>query len=534
MPDLTDENLLPTDLLAAARFGELTSEQASDLSERLRGSQPARRLYAEHMLLHAELQWDTVASRIDQSRVAADASDKAAPGERPNLRRWVSVLAAALVLGAAVGINRYFSAGPSSPPPVARMYGTLVNADSVTWSSQPLQAGHDLDAGTIAIDAGRLDLTMTSGATVQVIGPAALQIEGDDRLSLRRGRVHIRAGVSGGFIVDAPGLRVRDLGTEFEVVSVKPGIAVSVMSGRVELTRWNSDGSIAQQTTMTDGQHAALLGQGPLTFDDAAHDRLMRASPIYDAQPVAAYHLDSPDSDGATQWIGGVERTAGLEGDGAARFGTKLGAVTLQRPLAGFNFERGFSMEVDVKLEPAAAWPQVGNRTVLRYEPYPGAIDAQHRERSVQRLLLAFQGPRFIRGDYGLLVGDAGTPGLTFGFVAEQYTELDIALDGKNGRPHMMDLVDGKAHHLAVTYDTDSGRVAAYIDGRRVADGQLKPGVAPQIPTEALTMNIGAYGRSPALVEPFMGIIDELRFFDRAIEADQVQRDARRLAEPQE
>ena len=75
--------------------------------------------------------------------------------------------------------------------------------------------------------------------------------------------------------------------------------------------------------------------------------------------------------------------------------------------------------------------------------------------------------------------------------------------------------------HVAVTYDQASGEVATlYIDG--VEDGlQSNFGGPPQ--SNFKDLNIGRYDWSESYVRYFNGMIDELRVYNRALGADEIQ-----------
>jgi ferric-dicitrate binding protein FerR (iron transport regulator) len=96
--------------------------------------------------------------------------------------------------------------------------------------------GTSLAAGPVTIGEGTLALLLSSGVELTVDGPAQFDLNSDMQVLLAAG--HISAVVpegAEGFVIEAPGLRVVDLGTEFEVTVPPDGRPqVAVRRGAVE------------------------------------------------------------------------------------------------------------------------------------------------------------------------------------------------------------------------------------------------------------------------------------------------------------
>ncbi len=88
------------------------------------------------------------------------------------------------------------------------------------------------------------------------------------------------------------------------------------------------------------------------------------------------------------------------------------------------------------------------------------------KEDGIYRVLLGFQNDGNV-GDYADPEVPSG-PCLSFGLHLETigYSELDMPLDGRDGRPGLNDLKDGMPHHIVATYDSFTGQKAIYIDGK--------------------------------------------------------------------
>ncbi|EWH08845.1 pentaxin domain-containing protein [Catenovulum agarivorans DS-2] len=114
---------------------------------------------------------------------------------------------------------------------------------------------------------------------------------------------------------------------------------------------------------------------------------------------------------------------------------------------------------------------------------------------------------------------------LSFGLfiLGQGYHELNVALDGENGRPSLADLTDGQYHHIAATYNTYTGLKAIYIDGKRHAFYQYPAG------SKVLSGGPGTatIGNNPSKdkwhKEVFSGAIDEVAFYDFALPEFMVQ-----------
>ncbi|WP_437222264.1 LamG-like jellyroll fold domain-containing protein [Planctomicrobium sp. SH661] len=111
-------------------------------------------------------------------------------------------------------------------------------------------------------------------------------------------------------------------------------------------------------------------------------------------------------------------------------------------------------------------------------------------------------------------------PSLAFGLYLEGdgYTELEVLLDGEDGRPALADLSNGQPHHVVATFDSFTGRKGLYVDGRLLAEYQFPKGTLIRCggPGEARIGNQIAH-------EPFHGIIDELAYYDFGLTEAEIQ-----------
>lgn len=133
------------------------------------------------------------------------------------------------------------------------------------------------------------------------------------------------------------------------------------------------------------------------------------------------------------------------------------------------------------------------------------------KEDGDRRILLALQNDRDVNNFAAPKVPPQ--PVLSFGLnLGGEYSELDMPLDGRDGRPSLAELTDGQTHHVAATYDSASGRKAIYFDGTLRFSRQLPQGT-----------QIVSGGPCPLTIgsmfggwETFSGTIDEVAIYRAA------------------
>ena len=122
------------------------------------------------------------------------------------------------------------------------------------------------------------------------------------------------------------------------------------------------------------------------------------------------------------------------------------------------------------------------------------------------------EGPEVSRPDWIFAFQDSGKT-LSFGTKQDYYSELDIKIDPNK-------FADSSWHHLSATISCCYGR-SIYLDGVKIgADDYVRTG------TIKYKEKLGAIGSTSALsqiTEFFYGSIDELRYYNRALNADEVK-----------
>jgi len=223
-----------------------------------------------------------------------------------------------------------------------------------------------------------------------------------------------------------------------------------------------------------------ILSHGPVsywTFDESATG--------------TGTAFDSASNNDGT-FGGTAERTAGLVGVGAAQFNTTAGdTVNVGNGGGDFAFTTGMTAEALFTTD----WAGSAYREFLR------------KEDSDNRILLSFQAGNIL--SFGINDGSG-------------YHELDMVLDGLDGRPTVAQIADGNPHHVAATYDAASGFKGIYVDGS-LRDSTVESAGTNMTSGGSGAAHIGSYN---GLSEPFSGVIDEMALYGNALTPEQLSRHA--------
>lgn len=279
-------------LIDAICEGSASPEQVARLEELVLADPRAEELYITYMHMHADLlrEFGVAAPRfgddgreppvgVDPDRRAADVGGPVSSGGHPFGRpasrgRWTAarLVAAALLMAATValagpwiarlagpraGAGARLAASGRSYPKVdfAKGLAMVVGLDRVEWEAddapQP-SAGDLLPAGRFRFRSGRATLSMLTGVSLVVEGPADLEFLSHERVFCHRGKLRARVPEGAeGFIVSGTGSAVVDLGTEFGM-NVEPDGTMrgKVFEGRVEAAVLNESGTIQRSRMM--------------------------------------------------------------------------------------------------------------------------------------------------------------------------------------------------------------------------------------------------------------------------------------------
>ena len=489
--------------------GSGTAADAERLEAMLRDSAAARDEFVAYCMLHGQLGLVTAAIGPEHPL----ASPAIRPPADAHGRPWLSGVGRVASVVTALGL--------------AAACAALVVTTSHVLRPQP-QRPHDMAAGSVTVEsvaAGSYDdrqlplvtvaslrhqggpgrpltpstlrpvretaLRSTSGADVSVAKAAVFGVNATDSGTLYNGRVQARlTEPDANFSVTTSNLRIVDKGTAFTVERIDDEhVAVTVLDGEVEVQSrvrlpvcyWPFDeagpGAATTQVGDVVGGLAAMLGSG--------------ATPI-----------------------------AGLVGAGALRFDNTPAAVA--KIVGGTGEEVGtgrLAMTEGITVEAviASAWSG-------RYKDYD---EIYRKEDGNSRVLLSFQNDGLNHGGHSHPKVPAGRC-LSFGIhlAGRGYRELDMPLDGIDGRPTLAEITDGKPHHVVATYDSFTGRKAIFIDGVKRFE-HVYPVGTMILSGGPVAAAIGNYDGG----EPFTGTIDELALYDFGLTAEEVAEHWRRVTE---
>jgi Concanavalin A-like lectin/glucanases superfamily len=169
------------------------------------------------------------------------------------------------------------------------------------------------------------------------------------------------------------------------------------------------------------------------------------------------------------------------------------------------RFRRGLAFDgtngaVEVRDRPVIDSPKVTVSAWVRSDRSPG----------LYRYIVAKGGNECCTGSYGLYTGAGG--GIAF-YVASSQTTYVVSPDGGTG------IWDGQWHNVVGTFDGTTVRL--YVDGRQVGTGTPDQASIQYDMPSGNDLVIGNYPWCDGL--GFVGNIDEVKVFDRALGSDEIQ-----------
>lgn len=239
--------------------GTASEADLQAVAEAVRNDPAAASLLARHTLLRELLEdhyadgnelasLHPAAVVTNQSGFASQAG-RHQPGRVAGLRQpgWVAATTAIAVLLVVIafGWGGWLpKATDDASPAVPTVAVVARHTPALQWegTAGPLTHGTSLPAGPVKIGTGSLSLLLSSGVELTVDGPAEFDLQSDMQVLLAKGHMHavVPEGAEG-FAIEAAGLRVVDLGTEFEVTMPADGRPlVAVNRGAVETSFTNS------------------------------------------------------------------------------------------------------------------------------------------------------------------------------------------------------------------------------------------------------------------------------------------------------
>ncbi|MCM8532270.1 MAG: LamG domain-containing protein [Lentisphaeraceae bacterium] len=230
----------------------------------------------------------------------------------------------------------------------------------------------------------------------------------------------------------------------------------------------------------------------------------------------------TPDVLGNAQGVlfGTTKSVKGLIGNGAVRFNNSdkdvinLGNGGGKAKATGtFSVNQGVTVEILTDSD----WTgeeldndhlfRKDTSSVLPYDTYKIVLSLQNDYKDWSK---------FSYPDYG------PGPCLAFGIylVGHKYQELELLLDGKDGRPTLEEFKTG-VQHIVGTYDSKSGFKRIYLNGKKLAEVQYVPEtriISGGPDPAAIGSNLNRNG----FEGPYNGILDEFSFYDFALPAGEI------------
>ncbi len=329
---LSDQELLELhELCNAVADHSISPADHARLSEWLRNSEEARRIYIRSMALSASLFHYA-------GEMMAEAPDAPKPSRFQRILRpavwWIAAplaAAAVLVLAFWLSANRSGDGTGNSAFSEAEADETVAHlsgAKDCRWSGASLALGDELRPGQqLELTQGAAEITFDSGAQVVVEAPASLEVASAWNAVLRRGTIKANVPAQAvGFRIANSAVDVVDLGTEFSMVTEDNGeTEVFVLKGAVETNAPEGEAAPHKRMVLREKQARRFARTGISDVRDR-EQKLARLSrkPFLDrtANPIGYAHWSFDDLTSGSL----TARTSGLPG----------GKYQLQADSAGF------------------------------------------------------------------------------------------------------------------------------------------------------------------------------------------------------
>lgn len=465
----------------------LSAEPKARLEELLRTDWECRRYYLECMDQHARL---LTAPVVGSGRLASPGTKEGlrqapAQGLRPGWRRplaWVASIALAGLAFLAGGQWRKSQDLPAAEVAATEQTGAGCAVISqvheavfeVFPGSQPPEQGSMLPPGALHLKSGMVTLEFFSGATLLAEGEVKMNLHSAWEAACERGQVRVRVPPPAqGFRLLTPEMKLVDLGTEFGVKVSTAGTAeVHVFEGEVEAYPIEAEMRLltqGQSLSHTPGLPLVTGAAEPLEFTSleqlqtlnlaqvkARYDRWWNYTQELRRDPrlIACYLFKHWQDD---RWDRLVNNFT--EPKAPSRAGAAVGArwVEGRWPMKhALEFKGpGDRMRVNLGAEPYAAL------TLACWARVDGV------DRKYNALLLT---DGYEPGEPHWQIYEDGR--LMFSIA---YPKAGNENEGKKQNqiyysPQVFDLgTQRRWHHLAVTYDSQTGEAVQFLDGREIS-----------------------------------------------------------------
>jgi hypothetical protein len=277
------------ELIDAWRDGELTEATAAELSQLLRDSEEARRLFRAEAQMHGMLHLAVMAEAVEKAArpeswrthsAAAEGMDRPRRlGAHSTSRKLLLAGVGVLVLSAVAALVWLHVAPPERKAP--EPFATLTRATDCVWDGPTRPSpGDRLAEGALSLREGTAEIRLASGVDLLVEAPANLELVDVGNSVLRTGRLVVRVPPTArGYAVDTPRAKVVDLGTEFGVdVQADGETVVQVFAGAVVAELKEPDPSGEGSRRLVAGETVRIDAFGAVELQKVAfsHERFLR------------------------------------------------------------------------------------------------------------------------------------------------------------------------------------------------------------------------------------------------------------------
>jgi hypothetical protein len=271
------------ELIDAWRDGSLTEATAAELSQALRDSDEARRIFRAEAQMHGLLHQAVSAQAVEEAANRAKRLTPPVAAEGGRTTRWLDTLipfrrllfagAGGLVL-CLVAATIWISTAPSKRPV---LFATLTRATNCVWEGRtPPLPGDSLAPGALRLNQGIAEIKLANGIDLLIEAPAHIELIDLGHSVLKTGRIVARVPPMGrGYAVDTPKARFVDLGTEFGIsVGSDRGTVAQVFDGVVvaELKKPDASGKRTQR----------IVAGETVRIDAANRVELQKTAPSYE------------------------------------------------------------------------------------------------------------------------------------------------------------------------------------------------------------------------------------------------------------
>lgn len=488
-----------------------------------------RLLVDEQALMHRLRQDDIVALLQPGSTPASPRLLARSPRRFP--LGWLAAAAAVVVAGLLAWLP--LARGPRPPvaaDPLPEPVAVIKEAADARWknSDSGSAPGSTLLPGPLALESGMAAIEFASGARLLLEGPAELEIVSSMELFCRSGKMRLQVPPPArGFVIGTPRLRVVDTGTAFGLAVREDGAAsVKVLEGAIELHQGGKVRELRQDGAMLADAAGTLV---PAEMPDEA----------FPSEARFRERLASGARRGVMRWQASAAR---LAADPAT--------------LLSYTFQETTDTSRSVRNHAAKATLEshgslVGTRWTAGRWPGKRALEFRGRG---DRLLFHLAGNSssatclaWLRVDglanrYNVLLMPETSRESAFQWLLQDSGELRLALSNGIGHPATAAGWEGPVKagaisppdfgrwiFLAATYDSRSGRVVHYRDGRPIGSGSF-PGKLP-VSFGSYTFGNWRIGSAPVGEElrakdlrNFAGCLDELAILSRSLSPAEIAR----------